>query len=47
MVPKDLFDIREYGTKSVSPDGDMIAVEIERWAPGARPDSGEVITASN
>jgi len=42
MVPKDLFDIREYGTKSVSPDGDMIAVEIERWAPGARPDSGEV-----
>jgi dipeptidyl aminopeptidase/acylaminoacyl peptidase len=41
MVPKDLLGIREYGAKSVSPDGKMIAVEVTRWARRARRDSGE------
>jgi hypothetical protein len=41
MVPKDLFGIRKYGTESVSPDGQMIAVEVNRWAPGARRASGQ------
>src|SRR5580704_9210187 len=42
-VPEDVFAIRSYGAKSSSPDGQVVAIEIKRWAPGARHESGDVI----
>jgi dipeptidyl aminopeptidase/acylaminoacyl peptidase len=40
MVPTDLFGIRKYGSKAVSPDGTMIAVEIRGWVAGAWKEPG-------
>jgi dipeptidyl aminopeptidase/acylaminoacyl peptidase len=41
MLPPDILTIRQYGAKSVSPDGSMIALEIVAWAQSARRESGD------
>jgi acetyl esterase/lipase len=40
MVPKDLFAIRKFDSTAVSPDRTMVAVVVERRAPGASSGSG-------
>lgn len=34
MVPSDLFSVRTFGAQRVSPDGQLIAVEVSGWALG-------------
>jgi dipeptidyl aminopeptidase/acylaminoacyl peptidase len=42
MVPQDVLEIRDMESKSLSPDGKMVAVVIHRWASGAQGESGDL-----
>jgi dipeptidyl aminopeptidase/acylaminoacyl peptidase len=43
LKPTDPFSIRTYDEKRVSPDGQMAALEIREWAPGASAPVGDFL----
>src|ERR1700733_4083546 len=34
MVPNDLLEIQKFDSTMISPDGKMVAIVVNRWAPG-------------